>query len=140
MSQPEKQFVTEFLEIYKSNPCLWKIKSKEYSDRYAKSQAYDVLVKKMKEVDKNADRETVVKKLNNLRTTYRKELKKVNSSQRSGAGEDYIYVPHLWYFNLLSFLRDQETPRKTISNIPTDEEAEANETEAINFEVPIIFM
>lgn len=38
----EKQFITEFLEVYKNYPCLWKIKSKEYSDRYAKSQASQI--------------------------------------------------------------------------------------------------
>lgn len=114
----------EFIELYKSFPCLWKVKSKQYSDRNAKSQAYEILIEKMQTVDKNANRETVVKKINSMRTTYRKELKKVLDSERSGAGEDEIYVPHLWYYELLSFLQDQETPRSTVSNMDEENESQ----------------
>lgn len=123
MSKREKEFTTEFIELYKSFPCLWKVKSKEYSDRNAKAQAYEILVEKMRTVDKSSNRESVVKKINSMRTTYRKELRKVLDSERSGAGADDIYVPHLWYYELMSFLQDQETPRSTISNM--DEESES---------------
>lgn len=112
----EKEFLVDFIEQYKSFSCLWKVKSKEYSDRNAKSYAYNVLVEKLQTVDPEANRESVVKKINSLRTAYRKELKKVVESEKSGAGED-IYVPHLWYFELLNFLKDQEIPRRTTSNI-----------------------
>lgn len=61
-------------------------------------------------MEPDAVRDSVVKKINNLRSTFRKELKKVNDSKRSGAGSDDIYVPSLWYFNNLMFLVDQETP------------------------------
>ena len=43
----ERQFGAEFIEIYKENPCLWKIKSKEYSDKIKKNAAYDLLVEKL---------------------------------------------------------------------------------------------
>lgn len=43
-------------------------------------------------------------------------MKKVNASTRSGAATDDIYEPTLWYFHLLDFLSDQETPRETVSN------------------------
>ncbi|KAK5643850.1 hypothetical protein RI129_007695 [Pyrocoelia pectoralis] len=92
MSRTEKEFITEFIELYKSFPCLWKVKSKEYSDRNVKSQAYDILVEKMQIVDESANRETVVRKINSMRTTYRKELKKVLASERSGAGADDIGI------------------------------------------------
>ncbi|KAJ8911104.1 hypothetical protein NQ315_003366 [Exocentrus adspersus] len=124
MSTKEKEFMIEFIELYKSFPCLWKIKSKEYSDRNAKSQAYDILVEKMQTVDKFANRETVVKKINSMRTTYRKEFKKVLDSERSGAGVDDIYVPHLWYYELLKFLQDQETSRRTLSNMDEEDESQ----------------
>jgi hypothetical protein len=38
-----------------------KVNSKDYSDRAKKEQAYGVLVTKVKKVDKNANRDTVVK-------------------------------------------------------------------------------
>ncbi|XP_074038929.1 uncharacterized protein [Leptinotarsa decemlineata] len=43
----------------------------------------------------SADRNTVVKKINALRTVYKKELLKVESSEKSGAGADDIYKTSL---------------------------------------------
>ncbi|CAH2016403.1 unnamed protein product [Acanthoscelides obtectus] len=121
-------------ELYKSFPCLWKVKSKQYSDRNAKSKAYDILVEKMRTVEESANREIVVKKINSLRTTYREELKKVLDSERSGVGTDDVYVPHLWYFELLSFLRDQESPRTSVSNMEDDNETQNSETHGVQSE------
>jgi len=112
-----KTFILEFVELYKSYPCLWKIKSKEYSNRNIKDFTYAVLIEKMKEIDENANRDVVVKKINSLRSTYRKELKKIKESERSGAGEEDIYTPHLRYFNEIDFIGDQEIPRDTIRNM-----------------------
>ncbi|KAF6209213.1 hypothetical protein GE061_014958 [Apolygus lucorum] len=75
----------------------------------------------MRFVDPQANRDSVVKKINSLRTSYRKELKKVIQSEKSGTGEDDVYVPHLWYYELLHFLKDQEIPRQTTSNIEDTE-------------------
>ncbi|KAK4886062.1 hypothetical protein RN001_002333 [Aquatica leii] len=124
MTKKEKQFLTEFIELYRSFPCLWKIKSKEYSDRNVKSQAYEIMIEKMQEFDPEADRETVVKKINTLRTAYRRELKKKVDSERSGVGGDEVYVPHLWYFDILNFIRDQEISRKTQTNVEDENESE----------------
>ena len=33
------EFLTEFIHMYREYPCLWKVKSKEYSDRVKKSLA-----------------------------------------------------------------------------------------------------
>lgn len=103
-----RQFLTEFIETYKNLPCLWRIKSKEYSDREKKNQAYTILIDKYKEIDAAANRETVIKKLNSLRSVYRKELAKINKINRSRSGDD-IYKPTLWYFDLFGFLNIQET-------------------------------
>ncbi|XP_071056913.1 uncharacterized protein [Onthophagus taurus] len=63
--------------------------------------------------------EKVVKKINNLRSAYRKEMKKVIASKRTGAGEDEVYIPNLWYYEYLTFLADQEVPRSSCSNVDT---------------------
>ncbi|GFO30794.1 hypothetical protein PoB_005729900 [Plakobranchus ocellatus] len=57
------------------------------------------------------------KKIANLRTTFRKEYKKVESSKVSGAGAPDIIVPKVWYFEDPMFLRDQDTVRKARSNV-----------------------
>lgn len=39
-----KKVVSNFIDIYKSYPCLWKIKSRDYTNRNLKNAAYDKLV------------------------------------------------------------------------------------------------
>uniref|UniRef100_A0A903WQY6 MADF domain-containing protein n=1 Tax=Anopheles darlingi TaxID=43151 RepID=A0A903WQY6_ANODA len=103
-----REFLTEFIALYESLPCLWRIKSKEYSDRDKKAKAYDVLKEKFKQIDPGCTRLTLVKKINNIRSVYRKELAKVAKSSQSGCGAEQVYKPSLWYFDLLHFLRDQD--------------------------------
>ncbi|CAH0562766.1 unnamed protein product [Brassicogethes aeneus] len=112
-----KDFLTEFIELYRSLPCLWKVKSKEYSDRTKKDKAYEAMVAKLQEIDANANRETVKKKIDSMRGCFRKEMKKMKQSTKSGAGSEDICKPRLWYYNLLLFLYDQEKPREAVSNL-----------------------
>lgn len=78
----------------------------------------------MKEIEPKADRAMVRTKINAFRTSYRRELKKVKSSIRSGAGTDDIYKPNLWYYNELDFLRDQEGQTQGTSTMDDNEIAE----------------
>lgn len=48
-------------------------------------------------------------------------MKKVMESQRSGSSKDDIYVPTLWYYDLLLFTQDQEIPTDSISNLGENE-------------------
>jgi hypothetical protein len=102
------------------------VKSKDYSDRNKKGQAYEALTEKYKEVDASANKEKVTKKINSLRTVYKKDLAKINKSIRSGAGENDIYKPTLWYFDILDFLNDQEKVRKSKNTIDDDDENAAS--------------
>ncbi|CAH0549566.1 unnamed protein product [Brassicogethes aeneus] len=84
-----------------------------------------------------------MQKLQNLRTAFRKELRRVEESKRSGAGYDDIYVPKLWYYDLLLFTCDDVLPRASlesrkrpfpnISTLDTDVESE-NEVNEIEEE------
>ncbi|KAG8241828.1 hypothetical protein J6590_077959 [Homalodisca vitripennis] len=65
---------------------------------------------------------TVKRKVDNLRAAFRKEMRKVRDSTRSGASADDTYTPTLWYFELMKFTAEQEQPRKTKSNLDEDEE------------------
>ena len=57
-----------------------------------------------------------------MRSAYRKELKKIKASTRTGSGADDVYQPSLWYFADLMFLTDQETPRNSRSNLESDDD------------------
>lgn len=105
-----KTFLTEFLELYKENPALWKVESSEYKNRLLKNGAYGVMIKKLKEVDPNATRDSVKRKIDSIRGSYRKEAKKVKLSIKEGAVGDDIYKPKLWYYELLKFLEDKTVP------------------------------
>jgi len=124
-----REFLTEFIHTYREYPCLWKVKSKEYSYRVKKNLAYEQLTTKLKEIDPDANKEEEIKKINSLRSCFRKELKKVNDSKTSGAGADdtYEYTPNVWYFQELLFLADQEVPRKGISNLESPEDTNHGE-------------
>ncbi|KAF5280901.1 hypothetical protein FQR65_LT03050 [Abscondita terminalis] len=130
LRQCTREFLTEFIELYQSLPFLWRVKCKEYSDRDKKTQAYEALVSKYMEVDPSATRETVTKKINSMRSVYRKELAKVNKSIHSGMSDDEVYKPSLWYFDLLGFLNDQKTPRPS-KNTMDDEEEDSQVDDAI---------
>ncbi|KAJ8943657.1 hypothetical protein NQ318_005659 [Aromia moschata] len=108
-----KDLVINFIEVYKANPCLWKIKSKEYANKNLKTIAYDKLIDICKTVNPEAKKDYVVKKIQSFRGSFRKEIKKVLESKRSGAGED------------------DEVPTASKSNVDTEIElVEENEDEA----------
>lgn len=100
--------VLDFIEEYRKHECLWKIKSKSYHNRDLRDAAYVKLLDVTKSFMSNATKDTVLKKINNLRSSYRKEQKKVLSCKKSGMGTEDLYIPKLWYFDDLSFLIDQE--------------------------------
>lgn len=103
MNSRDRQFWTEFLELYRSLPAVWKVKSPEYSSRALKSAGYEQLVLKLREVEPDADRAVVVKKINSFRTNFRRDLRK-----RDQSSEEEPFESTLWYFELLSFLEGQE--------------------------------
>ncbi|KAL7639705.1 UNVERIFIED_CONTAM: hypothetical protein RMT77_010209 [Armadillidium vulgare] len=122
-SNDNRVFWREFIELYREYPCLWKVGTKEYGDRNKKSAAYKILANKLREKFEGANRETVVRKINTLRSCFRKEYKKVQASLKSGAMAADVYRPSLWYYDLLLFLHDQEEPRFSSGNL--DETIEA---------------
>jgi hypothetical protein len=103
-----EEFWREFIHLYRSLPATWKIKSEMYKDKMLKHDCYVKLTNKLKEIDPTADINTTKKKINILRSNYRRELKKVLASEKSGADIDDIYLPSVWYFDEFKFLRDHE--------------------------------
>ena len=117
MSTWSKDNVIQFIEVYRTNECLWKVTSKSYRDRLEREKAYEILRDFTKTVEPSADRYLVLKKINALRTTFRKEVRKVEASRRSGAGPEELYRPKLWYYKYMLFLKDQELPAKSSSSL-----------------------
>lgn len=76
--EENRQFWTEFIEIYRDHSCLWNVKSEEYSNKHKRNSSYEVLLRKMKEINPDATLELLKKKINNIRTAFRREFKKVS--------------------------------------------------------------
>ena len=121
MATWSKDFLLEFIELFRQEECLWKVKSKDYYNRSKKDASYETLIGEVQEVEPDATRDTAVK-VNNLRSAFRKEHKKVIKSQVSGAGAEEMYTPRLWYYNQLLFLCDQEAPHSSTSSMQEEEE------------------
>ncbi|KAG5894998.1 hypothetical protein JTB14_014884 [Gonioctena quinquepunctata] len=81
----------------------------------------------MKEIDSSADRASVRAKVNSLRTDYRRELKKMKATKKSGGGTDDVNLPTLWYFDEIDFLRDQETQMQGTSTMDETETIEVTD-------------
>jgi hypothetical protein len=122
MATWSKDFLLEFIELFRQEECLWKVKSKDYYNRSKKDASYRTLIGKVQEVEPDVMQDTVVKEINNLRSAFRKEHKKVIKSQVSGAGAEEMYAPRLWYYNQLFFLCDQEAPHSSTSITQEEEE------------------
>ena len=81
------------------------------------------------------------KKFNALRTNFRKELKKVDISKKSGAGTEEIYEPTLWYFDDMRFLIDQETHAESLNTMDSDDDCfEAEEIENVSSNFIYIYL
>lgn len=117
----DREFWREFIAVYRELPELWKVKCDEYKNRNKKDAAYEKLVAKLKEIEPKADRAIVRSKINSLRTAYRREVKKMKESRKSGRGTDDVYSPNLWYFEEIDFLRDQENQMQGTSTMDDTE-------------------
>ena len=111
----EKTFIIEFIEKYRSLPALWDVKNESYSDRFLREQQYEILLEKYKEKYPNADKKEVAKKINSLRTSYRRELKRMKDLEESGAVLVDSLEPSLYFFDAIKFLSNIDTRSSSMS-------------------------
>ncbi|ELU14684.1 hypothetical protein CAPTEDRAFT_158394 [Capitella teleta] len=100
----ERAFLVELIELYRDLTPLWQTRCKEYNDRVKRAEAYDTLLAKYHERHPDATLDDLKRRINTLRTNFRKELKKVLKSGKSGN----VYASRAWHFEHLMFLADQE--------------------------------
>lgn len=118
-----REDVVHLIELYKDNVCLWQVKHYSYKNRNARDAALrkilDCLKKQMPDVTSSDIKK---KKLHTLRSQYRREMKLVKESSKSGAGAEEIYKPKLWCFDAFGFLYDGEEIRESISTLDLEED------------------
>ncbi|KAM9325922.1 uncharacterized protein PAF06_002068 [Gastrophryne carolinensis] len=104
------EFLKEFITMYHSFPCLWNIKFADYSNKQKRTKAYEQLALLCRKVCPTANVQFVKHKIANLRTVFKKEYNKVEQSRRTAVSEADVYVPRLWYYDLLKFTCLQDMP------------------------------
>ncbi|XP_055916792.1 uncharacterized protein LOC129949387 [Eupeodes corollae] len=98
-----KNFLSEFIDCYELCPSLWDNSSPEYTSRHTKFIAYNKLLNIMKKYKEDASITDVKKKINTLRSNFRREMKRISRSE--ARGDMPLYTPNLWWFEKFSFLR-----------------------------------
>ncbi|KAL7731940.1 hypothetical protein ACLKA6_016990 [Drosophila palustris] len=102
----------EFFRNYRRLPALWKTTDEMYKNKRAKQAAYEKLLAHYKKIDPQANIDTMRRRMNGIRTCFRRELRKVELSEYTSKKASDVYVPHLWYYNELSFLRLDASEKK----------------------------
>lgn len=107
-----------FIDILKQQPCLWKTKSKEYKNRILRNAALkSVSLEMTNKINCTVTPDIIMRKIHTLRTQFRREVKAVEDSVKSGAGSQDIYTPRLWCFDELCFFNDGDNPRDSASTV-----------------------
>ncbi|PIO14698.1 hypothetical protein AB205_0146550 [Aquarana catesbeiana] len=114
----DTDFMAIFSDMFRELPCLWEINHPHYKNQTTRKAALDQLFEIVKQVIPTADMTYLKILIGGLRSTYLRECKKVQDSQRSGAADD-IYVPRMWYYDRLHFLAGQTEPRSSLSSLPS---------------------
>ncbi|XP_063537581.1 uncharacterized protein LOC134746939 [Cydia strobilella] len=105
-SKKEHKIISAVIETYRKLPFLWKKEHEEYSNKAVREEGYKELLDIYQNWDEESTITTLKKKIDNLRSNYLKEHKKVVASERAGGK---VHVPSLWYYNLLTFLNNQRS-------------------------------
>ncbi|XP_036338297.1 uncharacterized protein LOC118748100 [Rhagoletis pomonella] len=103
-AEENRHFLRAFIHTYRDLPVLWDTSLRDYTNRDKRAEAYEQLVPIYRYLKRDANVEDVKKKINTLRTNYRKELKVVESARRNGT----VHHPRCWTFHELDFLRNTE--------------------------------
>ena len=59
----ERNFILEYIEVYRSLPALWNVNSKDYSNRIKKKEQYEHLLRKYREIFLDGDKNQFIKKI-----------------------------------------------------------------------------
>ncbi|KAK4886283.1 hypothetical protein RN001_002554 [Aquatica leii] len=108
---------TELINEYQKYPCLYAVKSKDYKNRHARAKALENIQAHLNIYKKDVTASDIKTKFNALKSNFMTEYKKVVASQKSGADDEDVYVPTLWYYTLMYFVLEHNLPRLSIDSI-----------------------
>ncbi|XP_063371395.1 uncharacterized protein LOC134659649 [Cydia amplana] len=115
MTTIERDVLKEFIQAYHDNPCLWDVTSELYKNKDMKQVAWGELTKILKKLDEDANVSSAKKKVDNLRSAYFREVRKVRASKLKARDEKDIFHPNLWYYKLMCFLGPSRSTQQSTS-------------------------
>ncbi|KAF9410454.1 hypothetical protein HW555_010456 [Spodoptera exigua] len=105
-----RKLLKEFISLYQRQPCLWDKHCASYKMKHKRHEAITKLTQLVQLYDTSATRVHVLRKIESLRACVRREFKRVQNSKKTAENESDIYTPHLWYYDLFSFMFQAEEP------------------------------
>ena len=85
--------VLHLIELYEDNSVLWNHTMEEHKDLSAFEQAKQKIVERLKKKGWHYIVKHVGKKINSLKSNFRRTHKKVKDSKASGISSDQVYKP-----------------------------------------------
>ncbi|XP_068243556.1 uncharacterized protein [Palaemon carinicauda] len=118
---------TWLIGMYRQQSCLWNVKSADYKNRKMRLAALTAIKTELQKKHGDITIKDIKKKLDTLRNQYRREMRQLENSCKSGSLTDDVYSPKFWCFGDLSFLSDGDTMKTSPSNTNLDTFKEAVE-------------
>ncbi|KAF5275625.1 hypothetical protein FQA39_LY06737 [Lamprigera yunnana] len=112
------------IEEYRKWPNLYKVKSVNYKNRNLRKTALESIENSLKKSNPNIASTEIQNKFQSLKQNALKEYKKWKNSYKNGAGEDEVYEPSLWYFQIISFVIADNVPRESQDTLDGTENTE----------------
>ena len=87
----DREFTSLLIEMHRSHPELWKVKSKDYFNRNKKNAALMQIKNALKKIKTDITvEEEIKKKINTLRTCFNRKFRLIETKKKSGAAADDI--------------------------------------------------
>ncbi|XP_061708346.1 uncharacterized protein LOC133518687 [Cydia pomonella] len=116
----DKEFTIQFIKHYKMLPALWNSKCESYRDNSMKTKCYMVLLKKYREHYPTASLRDMKRKVNSLRSNFRKYNVKLKPGDPP---------PNLYWYNEMKFVLGTEEVENEIDVDATYDELKCEEME-----------
>lgn len=111
-----RESIEQLIIVLQQYPCIYNIQSAEYLDRIKKAQAWNNILEEMVKSDGSLNLVEIKRKWRNLRVQFMQEHRLMNGSKKSGVGLTDVYVPKLWCYEQLGFLKTHIEVRKSKDN------------------------
>ncbi|KAB0795815.1 hypothetical protein PPYR_09876 [Photinus pyralis] len=95
---------------------MYKIKSANYKNRNLRKKALDAIQSELIKIKPDVTIQKIQNKFQSLKQNANKEFKKCNNSKRSGADQDAVIEPSLWYYEMLRFIFDNCSQREALDS------------------------